>query len=123
MFSVLFGNVRGLVAECLGEYESEFHTVDADIRKLRSPNCVRVPGIKRSPRFAERMQVSITGLQTSPKEAVPIDALTIIPSQYGNFVADSILYREPVEDMMEDWGDVAELSHANNESRSSVQNH
>jgi hypothetical protein len=46
-----------------------------------------------------------------------------VPSQYGDFVADSVLYREPVEDITEDRGDVAELARTNDESRSSVQNH
>ena len=35
----------------------EFHTVGANIRELRSPNWVRVRGITRSPRIAERRLV------------------------------------------------------------------
>ena len=37
------------------------------------------------------------------------DAVNTVPSPYGDFVADSVLYREPVEDITEDRGDVAEL--------------
>ena len=47
-----------LVAECLSEYGSEFHTVGAeDIRKLCSPNFVHARWIKRSPLVAERKLV------------------------------------------------------------------
>ena len=53
----------------------------------------------------------------------PADAVNTVPSQHGDFVAYSMLYREPVEDIMQDWGDVAELPRNNNESLSSVQNH
>ena len=44
----------------------------------------------------------------------------IVPSQYGDFVDDSMLYGEPVEDITKDWGDVAKLPRTNNESSSSV---
>ena len=37
------------------------------------------------------------------------DAVNAVPSQYGDFVADSVLYREPVEDISEDRCDVVEL--------------
>ena len=44
---------------------------NTDIRKLRSPNFVRVRGITRSPRVAERRLVhpkaAVTGAQTSLK--------------------------------------------------------
>ena len=66
--------------------------------------------------------MSVTEAQMSPKNGWA-GAVNTVPSQYGDFVADSMLYREPVEDITEDLGDVAKLSRTNNESRSSVQNH
>ena len=58
---------------------------------------------------------------TNVTEIGQADAVNTILSQYGDFVADSVLYREPVEDITEDRGDMAELPRTNQESRSSVQ--
>ena len=54
------------------------------------------------------MQVSSSG-GCSPRganvtEIGRADAVNTVPSQYGDFVADSVLYREPVEYIAEDLG-------------------
>ena len=43
---ILLYILHQLVAECLSEYGNEFHTVGADIWKLRLPNFVRFEGSK-----------------------------------------------------------------------------
>ena len=117
-----FRKCSRLIAECFSGYGSEFHTIGANIRKLSSPNFVRVREIKRLPRVAERRLVppgaSVTGAQKSPKYAGPMPCIQSRASM-------AILYLIrccTVEDIAENWGDVAKLSRIN-ESRSSVQNH
>ena len=46
---------------------------------------------------------------TNVTEIGRADAVNKVPSQYGDFVADSVLYGEPVENITEDRGDMAEL--------------
>ena len=53
---------------------------------------------------------SISHRSTSVTKIGRAEATNTASSQCGDFVSDSMLYREPVEDIMKDWNDVAELS-------------
>ena len=89
------------------------------IRILRSPDIVRVRGIKRTPLVAKRRLdrpgASVTGFDwntycTSPQNR-PGRCRGYSPEPvYGDFVFDSMLYREPVGNITEDWSDMVELS-------------